>query len=172
MKQLSFAKIFLFVSIITTLIIACNNAGQVGDVKNRICGTWETYSSTIYDNSSHEVRYPESLFEPSFKWQLVIDKNGTITKLAEDEYSEEETSSYDLYMSNEALEKELIRKVHQRRAAGYQKGGEDNIVLLITKKRILGEKVFQIVSCTEDTLVLRYLSDSSDIIENKFIRIK
>ncbi|MBO4906492.1 MAG: hypothetical protein J5486_05600 [Bacteroidaceae bacterium] len=156
-------------------MVSCNEikTSPVSEMQDKICGTWETYSSTIYDKNSHEVTSPESPFEPQLIWQLIISPDGTITKPAEDEYSEEEKTTYKLYMSNEALEKELIRKAHQRRCAGYVKDGEDNMVLLITEDELVGEKRFQIVSCTEDTLVVRYLSESTffdDILENKFVR--
>lgn len=156
---------------VTALMMA--SCSQTDDMQKKICGTWETYSSTTYSRESGEVTHPEAPFDEKFKWMLIIKDNNSITVPAPDEYSEEVSTTYKLYLSSEALEKELIRKSHLRKAAGYKKDGNEDPYILITDEKIVGEKKFQIVRCTKDTLVIRYLSDDfllSGVLENKFVR--
>jgi len=155
MKRIS-VKINVFVAMICMLsLISCGMARK-SMVKKKISGTWEVYSGTVYNKHDLKVIYPESQFDENLKWKLVI-SDEKITKPASDEYDHEQSANYELYFGDEAMEKGLIEKKHQRRAAGTD---DDELIVLATNKQIIDERLFQIVNCTSDTLTIRFLSSS------------
>lgn len=151
-------------------LISCSMVSK-SVVKKKICGTWEVYSGIVYNKYDLKVIYPESPFDEQMKWKLVITSDDKITKPARDEYDAEQIANYELYTGDEAMEKGLIEKKHQRRAA---RTDDDNMLILATDKQIIDERLFQIVNCTSDTLTIRFLSStkffSEHLYEYKLVR--
>lgn len=148
-------------------ITSCSSDGKDAAIK-KICGTWEVYSGITYNKEDFSVIFPEKPFEEDSKWTLIITDDGKITKPANneyDEYDEEIKANYELYTGNEALEKGIIGKKHLRRTAN----SDDDVMLLFADKQIKGERLFQIVSCTSDTLRIRFLSTSPLLLFDDYI---
>lgn len=155
MKRI-FVKINVLAAIICILALISCDMVRKSAVKKKICGTWEVYSGTVYNKHDLKVIYPEGPFDEKLKWKLVINDE-KITKPANNEYDDEQTANYELYFGDEAMEKGRIEKKHQRRAAGTD---DDELIVLATNKKIIDERLFQIVNCTSDTLTIRFLSSS------------
>jgi len=180
MKQISI-KIIFFLAVISLLsVVSCGSNSKktkkeffsesssdsnISDAeKEKICGTWEVCTMKTYDKTDHDELYSESQFDDNLKWKLIITDDGKITKPADNEYDEEVKATYKLYTGSEALEKGIIEKKHQRRAAN----SGDKMMLLFAEKQIIGERLFQIVDCTNDTLILRFLSSDRMMDEHIF----
>lgn len=132
--------------------------------KEKICGTWEVCTMKTYDKTDHKELYSESQFDENLKWKLIITDDGKITKPADNEFDDEVKATYKLFTGSEALEKGIIEKKHQRRAAN----SGDDMILLFADKKIIGERLFQIVDFTNDTLILRFLSSDRMMDEHIF----
>jgi hypothetical protein len=153
MKTMS-TKIGVCIAAICILSAISCDSDSTSDIKSKILGTWEIYSVVTYDIETLKILDSERLFEESFKWELIITEDGQITKPAKSKYDREETANYEIYTGSEALKEGIIGKKHQRRAVG----SDEDIILLFTNKAIKGERLFQIVNCSNDTLKLRFLS--------------
>ena len=155
MKRISVKINVLFATICILSLISCSMVRK-STMKNKISGTWEVYSGIVYNKHDLKVIYPESPFDEKLKWKLVI-SDEKITKPANDEYDHEQSANYELYFGDEAMEKGLIEKKHQRRSASTD---DDDMLVLATDRQIIDERLFQIVNCTSDTLTIRFLSSS------------
>jgi hypothetical protein len=162
-----FFKTKVFVAILCVCSLVSCSPNSTSNIKKRISGTWEVYSVTTYDIETLKVLDSEGLFDEDWKWDLVITENGEITKPAKSEYDKDETARYTLYTGNDALKKGIIEKKHQRRAAS----SDDDIILLFADKTIIGERLFQIVDCENDTLKLRFLTPDK-ILDDQLFEFK
>lgn len=168
MKKESIKISVFFVLFFMLSIVSCGSGGKTGEIDQsaetdktseikKISGTWEVFSGIVYDNHDFKVIYPEKPFDENLKWKLVITNDGKITKPADNEYDDEQIANYKLYTGDEAMEKGLIEKKHRRRAAVTN---NDDMLVFVTDKQIIDERLFQIVNCTSDTLTIRFLSSS------------